>query len=319
MRWLQLRPLALLLASFATLAACQQVEAPAAAASTYSPAAEPAENYVEFETPEALQAYLSADSEFAPFVSAHRGGPEPGYPENAIETFENALRYAPVLLEMDVRETADGTLVLMHDETLERTTTGVGLLSETTLAELQELYLVDNDGQATEFKAPTLDEVLEWSKGRAIVQLDVKRGVSPVGVLAAIARHQAEDRAVVIVYNLEDLLAYHTSNPNLMVSSSVSDLSDLQEIREAGVNLEKITAFTGVGDFNEALVRDLNEAGVLPAMGTFGDMDEAAERQGSQVYDFLLEGGLGILATDNVPKAAEAVHRYSEEEESEAA
>jgi glycerophosphoryl diester phosphodiesterase len=317
MRRLSLRQFAFLFVSLATLAACQQAEAPEF--STYEPAVEPAENYVEFETPEALAAYLSAESDFAPFVSAHRGGPEPGFPENAIETFENSLRYAPALLEMDVRETAEGTLVLMHDETLERTTTGEGLLSETTLAELQDLYLVDNDGQVTDFKAPTLDEVLRWAEGRAIVQLDVKRGVSPVGVLAAIARHQAEDRAVVIVYNLDDLLAYHTNNPNVMISASVRDLADLREIREAGVDLAKITAFTGVGDFDQALVRDLNEAGVLPAMGTFGDIDEAAERQGSQVYDFLLEGGLGILATDNVPKAAEAVERYSEEEESGAA
>ena len=60
-------------------------------------------------------------------IAAHRGGPAPGYPENAIETmqfnFDNGVR----IFEIDVAETRDGVLTLMHDDRLNRTTTGRGL------------------------------------------------------------------------------------------------------------------------------------------------------------------------------------------------
>ncbi len=86
-------------------------------------------------------------------VAAHRGGPEPGFAENAIPTFENTLTQAPALLEIDIRETSDGALVLMHDDTLERTTTGAGAVREATLAELQALSLEDETGDVLDAHA----------------------------------------------------------------------------------------------------------------------------------------------------------------------
>ena len=63
-------------------------------------------------------------------VSAHRGGPRPGLPENSLPAFDHALNYAPALLETDVRRLADGTFVLLHDDTLDRTTTGTGEVAD---------------------------------------------------------------------------------------------------------------------------------------------------------------------------------------------
>jgi len=104
-------------------------------------------------------------------VSAHRGGPKPGFPENALETLQEAVKYGPMLLEVDVRETADGELVLLHDTTLDRTTNGKGKLSEHTLADVKALRLIDNEGKVTPFAVPTLREVLLWADDRAIVQV----------------------------------------------------------------------------------------------------------------------------------------------------
>lgn len=95
-----------------------------------------------------------------PLVSAHRGGPYPGYPENSIEAFEHVLRHTPAILEFDVALTKDSVLVLMHDNTLDRTTTGKGKVIDHTYQEIQELFLVDKEGTITDFKVPTLDEVL---------------------------------------------------------------------------------------------------------------------------------------------------------------
>jgi glycerophosphoryl diester phosphodiesterase len=67
-------------------------------------------------------------------VSAHRGGPGPGLAENAIPTFRNTLIAARgAFLEVDVSQTADGVLVLMHDDRADRTTTGTGAIKKPVL------------------------------------------------------------------------------------------------------------------------------------------------------------------------------------------
>ena len=53
-----------------------------------------------------------------PFVSAHRGGPQPGFPENCLATFENTLKHTFAILEIDPRYARDGAIVVHHDATL---------------------------------------------------------------------------------------------------------------------------------------------------------------------------------------------------------
>lgn len=89
--------------------------------------------------PEELQQLFTYTGHPFAMVSSHRGGPGPGFPENCIETFEGTLRYTYSLLEVSPRLSADGNVVIHHDSTLERTTTGTGKLSDQTLAELKQL------------------------------------------------------------------------------------------------------------------------------------------------------------------------------------
>ena len=76
------------------------------------------------------------------------------------------------MVEIDIRETKDGKLVLMHDKTIDRTTTGKGLVNEWTLDSLKTLNLVDGLGVETKHKIPTLKEALELSKDKILVNLD---------------------------------------------------------------------------------------------------------------------------------------------------
>ena len=82
------------------------------------------------------------DGHTMPLVSAHRGGALPRYPENCIATFENTLRHTFSILEIDLQYTKDGHIVLHHDATLERTTTGSGRVGDMTLKELKNLQLL---------------------------------------------------------------------------------------------------------------------------------------------------------------------------------
>lgn len=266
-------------------------------------------HYRQFETAEALAAYLRAGSPAGPLVSAHRGGPAPGYPENALATFERALRFGPVLIECDVRLSADSVLVLLHDETLQRTTTGEGLVQETPLRALRRLRLTDPLGRPTPFRLPTLAEALAWSQGRAVLTLDVKRGVPPARVVQAVRAAGATNRVVVIAYTLEDLRRYHRLAPELSLSASAESVAEAEDALEA-VDPSRLMVFTGVGEVRPLVIERLHAANVRAVMGTFGGIDVRARRAGPAVFEGLFARGLGIITTDEVRIAARAAQGY---------
>jgi len=80
------------------------------------------------QSPQDLQELFRPTDLPLPIVSAHRGGSRQGFPENCIATFEDTLQHAFAILEIDPRYTQDGEIVVLHDSTLERTTTGDGLV-----------------------------------------------------------------------------------------------------------------------------------------------------------------------------------------------
>ena len=104
---------------------------------------------------------------------AHRGAHD-RVPENSIASIERAIGLGASVVELDVRKTADGVYVLMHDSTLDRTTTGSGLTAEHTLAELKSLRLLDSDGRPSDQVAPTFAEALDVARGRVFVMIDSK-------------------------------------------------------------------------------------------------------------------------------------------------
>src|SRR5690606_334515 len=97
-------------------------------------------------------------------------------------------------------------------------------------------------------------------------------------------RARAENRAVVIVYTLEDLVRYQQLAPDIMISGSFTSLAEVDEAREARVNFGRVVAFAGVGSAEPALVRRLRSLGVRVQMGTFGELDSLAVEQGPAVY-----------------------------------
>lgn len=195
-------------------------------------------------------------------VAAHRGGDAPA--ENAIETFERTLRGAPgpVLIEIDVRRTRDGALVLMHDETLDRTTTGIGPVANITLDAFQKLKLKDEGGRELNIRPPTLKRALDWSDDRAILELDVKRGTPFPEVIAAVRAAEAEQRVVVIVYSAEDALSVHRLAPDLMISAPGEAIATLEGVSSTRVDLSRFLGFTGIVEPNSALNIALGQKGV---------------------------------------------------------
>ena len=260
-------------------------------------------------------AYLRClDAAAVTMVSAHRGGPEPGFPENAIETFANTLGHGPFILEVDVRRTADGVYVLMHDETLDRTTTGRGRLDRTRWATLQDYRLVDNDGTVTDFRVPSLLEALQWSKGRTLLQLDVKADVDIAALTRFVAAAGARDRAALVAYTMEDALAAAAADPEVSLSVEIDDRSTLSALIEGGLSKDRLIAWTGVSATPRPALWALLEAeGVPAAFGALWHIDSAVAESGNPtIYADLAEAGVDLLATDFHRLAADAIRTLAD-------
>jgi glycerophosphoryl diester phosphodiesterase len=107
-------------------------------------------------------------------VGAHRGAMSHA-PENTLAAFETAISMGVYRIECDVRQTADGHLVLMHDDTVDRTTNGTGSLRELTLEQVRELRAVTGAGGGTGSEpVPTLEEALRCAKGRCKLLVELK-------------------------------------------------------------------------------------------------------------------------------------------------
>lgn len=107
-------------------------------------------------------------------IAAHRGGALL-WPENSLLAFRNALALGADLLETDVHLTADGGVVVLHDPTLDRTTTGRGPVRNLQLADVALLRLKARAGSVTEEPVPTLAQLLDLlASGQAELLLEIK-------------------------------------------------------------------------------------------------------------------------------------------------
>lgn len=104
-------------------------------------------------------------------VVAHRGDWRYA-PENSLAAIENVIKMGVDIVELDIHKTKDGHLILMHDNTLDRTTTGHGKISDYTLAEIKKLKLRNGLGIHTRHTVPTLKEALLLAKGKIMINLD---------------------------------------------------------------------------------------------------------------------------------------------------
>lgn len=104
-------------------------------------------------------------------VVAHRADWR-NFPENSLEAIQSAIEMGVDIVELDVQRTKDGVLMMMHDHNLDRTTTGKGNIEETEWEYISKLNLKDYKGEITDYKVPTLEQVLLLCKGRIMINLD---------------------------------------------------------------------------------------------------------------------------------------------------
>lgn len=251
--------------------------------------------------------FYSWTSDRIPMVSAHRGGPYPGYPENAMETFEFIADITPAVIECDIAMTKDSVLILMHDNTLDRTTTGTGSVGDYLWSELRQLNLVDQEGSVSAYTIPTLRELLDWTPGKALLTLDVKRGVPFEKVIEEVQETKTGLYAAIITYNANDARKVYELDSSLMISVGIGNREAYVAHKNLGIPDEKMIAFVGVAEPEEAHYGFLHEKGIYCILGVLGNLDQKAEARGDSIYADFVKRGADILATDRPVEAAAAI------------
>lgn len=254
--------------------------------------------------------FLTYSENSYPLISAHRGGGFPDYPENCIASFAELAREMPVIIECDVRMTKDSVLVLMHDETLNRTSTGKGKVINKSYAELKDLKLKDSEGQVTRYGIPTLEQALIWGKNTVLYTLDVKKEVPYELVVDLIRKTQTETNTIIITYSANQAAVVNRLAPDLMISASMKKADDLTRLSDLDIPDNRLVAFIGTSEPDSSLYSALRLHGIKSILGTIGNLDRSAEKAGYQVYAEYVDRGADILSTDRPFEAAKALDYY---------
>ncbi len=146
----------------------------------------------------AVQGALRGQSEASTrtiLTSAHRGE-HLKHPENSLPAIQAAIDAGVDYVELDVRTSSDGCLVLMHDPTVDRMTNGKGAIKDMTFAEIRKLDLGARfPGKFPGLRIPTFDEALELAKGKIGIYVDTK-SAAPKDLIAAIERHDMGNHVI---------------------------------------------------------------------------------------------------------------------------
>jgi len=169
-----------------------------------------------------------------PWVIAHQGG-DGLWPGNTMYAFEQAVSMGSDVLEMDLHGTNDGNLVLMHDETVDRTTDGSGEIRSQTLSELKKLDAgydwTDGEGESYPFRGqdiaiPTLDEVFAAFPNQ-LMNIEIKQSDPSIirPFCQKIEEHNMVDKVLVASFDQATLYAFREECPNVATSTGQSEVT----------------------------------------------------------------------------------------------
>jgi glycerophosphoryl diester phosphodiesterase len=271
-------------------------------------------------------------------IIAHRGMAA-GYPENTLAAFRHSISLGFPVIEVDLRTTADGHIVIMHDETVDRTTSGTGEVGRMTLAEIRRLDAGSHAGPGfAGERVPTYPEALEALRGSgATLVLDIKAdgALDNERVVRLTERHGAAADVIAGVRSIADLRDFKKLNPSLRALGLVPgpdheppDLAVIEEFARTGADIIRLwprwilASRPDAGPGRSPLVQHLHDLG-KPAWATADTLydDISPEHPREDLSELVRLGVNGIitnlpellrdvLAAERRLKAAEVTRRH---------
>jgi glycerophosphoryl diester phosphodiesterase len=243
-------------------------------------------------------------------IAAHRGDWR-NTPENSMKALLNCIERGYDIMELDVKMTRDSQLVIMHDNTIDRTTNAKGKVSDYTLAEIRKLRLRNGLGRVTGHPIPTLEEMMLAAKDKIIINVDKGNDWLPA-VLQVLQKTGTLEQSIV---NVGDNIAYQ----QLIKENDISDKAILMVVADMKLpdaaaiissyktrkrsiiqpifNTDSLTNLNTLPKVSSEQVIWLN--GLWPSLNGGHDDDLAVEQADPEAaWGWLISKGASILQTD---------------------
>lgn len=230
-----------------------------------------------------LCGFASQASADTVLVAAHRGGyandRADGAPENSVANVAVAVGKGFDLYETDIQRTKDGVFVIVHDETLDRETTGQGQAADLTLSDLKALWKRYRDGSVSEERVATLEELLLAGKGKIRFKADLKPGlVAHIDELARLLHRLGMVEEVFLRCSRKEAdaigKAFAAGTPRVEIMAKVDTAEQVRDIarrfspKTIQINIEKGEALS-VG--KAEAIREAVALGMLVETHSYGD------------------------------------------------
>ncbi|MCC8019895.1 MAG: glycerophosphodiester phosphodiesterase family protein [Rikenellaceae bacterium] len=244
------------------------------------------------------------------FVASHRGDWR-NFPENSAKAVQSVIDMGADIVEIDIMLTKDSVLVLSHDRTLDRATTGRGPVSDITYDSLSNLRLRLGHGHPSRYTIPTLEEILYLCKDRILVNID--KGFEHYDLVMEILAKTGTADQIIIKSNkpLEDVRAVTDRYPEKMLYMPIIDFRR----KDAGEILEQFLAGDEVPvayevvwpvmmpEVRQAMHRIIESGSRVWTNSLWDDLcggleDDSALEDPEDVYGAHLELGSTMIQTD---------------------
>ena len=248
-----------------------------------------------------LKSYLKPINRTVPIIMAHQGGTENGLPGNSMATFQNTYKKTScVMLEFDIRMTADSLLVISHDNELALRTNGTGLLNQQKWEKVKKLKLKNSRGNITKYSIPTFQEVLQWSADKNLILIvDKKPETNLAKTIALLQRTNNLNKAILICYSLDEARFAHKLAPELMLAVGFNSPEHIAAVEKSGIPLENLLALTPKDLQEKSFYDKIHDMNIISSLGTNGNIDTLQISVSKPLYKKIAESGPDIICTDN--------------------
>ncbi len=201
---------------------------------------------------------------------AHRGA-SAYEPENTLRSFKRAIEMGADMIELDVRLSKDGHLVVMHDEEVDRSTNGHGFVNEKTLSELKKLDAGMGEG------VPTLEEVIAFSRGRTGLVIELKEPRTEAGVVSLVKENNLPQEVFIVSFHQDLIKRIKELEPSIKTGLILFSSPD-------PVRLAKDCFADAVAPFHEfvtpEIIENAHRNNLLIITWTVDDRERAEELKG---------------------------------------
>jgi len=234
-------------------------------------------------------------------IAGHRGGYYFGYPESSLSLLNylsKQFKKDTIITEIDLRKSKNGTIYIMHDETVDRTTTGTGKIDQLDDNYLEGLFLKTENGEITKKHIPTFEDVLQFIRKRNInLMLDIK---TPIHAEAyeLIKTYKMESRMLTLTFNIEITRKVATLSNNISLSALMESENDWKMFKDISMPAGKKIAYVNVKT-PVSLIQEMKKSNVK----IMADVSEALRNSGKPLGDEgyqqkVKDQSLDILITD---------------------